>query len=251
MGNDFTQVINNIDYLVRKDRDTNKHSDFWFSFIVMKENLGEITEFLKIAHASGIRHVRFMELAPSKESIRGVTMPNRDFRFNYFTQYNPAVQREFLEKLPFIRKLAQELDVGIETGSMAMSQKTTCRVQKLANTAARKMSLKTSLFPLKRRKGMCVAPWLGQLVISQGGDVRLCCKSRYSLGNINNSSLEEIWNCEFVKKVRTSFKTETFPRICEYCRGIEFDEYPRNSGIYNSMTPLARPVDNERPKDVL
>jgi MoaA/NifB/PqqE/SkfB family radical SAM enzyme len=67
MGQDFEKVLENIAYLVKKDREENKNSDFGFSFIVMKENIDEIEDFLKIAHKSGVENVRFMRLKPNQQ----------------------------------------------------------------------------------------------------------------------------------------------------------------------------------------
>jgi radical SAM protein with 4Fe4S-binding SPASM domain len=240
MGNKFEKVLENITYLVRKDKENNRNSDLWFSFIVMKENLGEIEEFLKITHDIGIRHVRFMELSSNAESIKGIKMPNRDFKFNYFEQYNPAVKKEFLGKLPFYRQLARELDIKIEVGTMAFSQKKDFFIQKIINKITEKMLFEAVSFPLGRRKSMCVVPWFGQLIISQDGNVRLCCSSNCSLGNINNSTLEEIWNCETMKDIRKSFKNGIVPKICRNCRIVGFDEYPRNSFVYKLIDEAAR-----------
>jgi len=218
MGNKFEKVLDNIAYLVKEDREKNKNSDFWFSFIVMKENLGEIEKFLKITHDIGVRHVRFMALSPNAESLRGIKMPDRDFKFNYSEQYNPGIEKEFLRKLPFYRERARELDIEIETGTMALFQK--------------KTFFGARSFSLKKRKSVCAAPWLGQLIISRDGDVKLCCSCDCILGNINDSTLDEIWNCGMMRDIRRSFKNGRVPEACGNCRVIGFDEYPRNSVLY-------------------
>lgn len=233
MGRDFKKVVENIAYLIKQDRENSRNSDFWFSFIVMKENLGEIEEFLELAHDMGIKHVRFMLLHPNIKTILGFKMKDRNFKFNYFEQYNPNIAKEFLNKLPYYKKLAEALDVKIEAGSLEPAIKNIHYLQRLINAMARKF-FGVAFFPIKQRKGICVVPWLGQLIISQNGDVNLCSQTNYVLGNIYRSTLEEIWNCKKIKRIREIFRQGAFPKICGYCRGMSFDEYPRNSLIYAS-----------------
>jgi radical SAM protein with 4Fe4S-binding SPASM domain len=235
MGQNFEKVLENIRYLVRKAKDNKIDSDFWFSFIVMKENLGEIEDFLKLAHDIGIKHVRFMELLPEPESMKGIKMPNRDFTFKYFEQYNPAVEKEFLKRLPRYRELAKTLGISIETGSLESAVKDPHFLEKITNRLTKRFMFGVRLFPLQERRGMCVAPWIGQLIIKINGDVRLCCSLEDSFGNINNSSLREIWNSKKMQMVRASFREGKFPKICEYCRGLKFDEYPKNSYLIKQM----------------
>jgi MoaA/NifB/PqqE/SkfB family radical SAM enzyme len=208
MGNKFEKVLENIAYIVKNARENKKDSDFWFSFIIMKENIDEIDEFLKKAHDTGIQHVRFMKLLPNKQSIKGIKMPNRDFNFKYLEQYNKTVAKKFLQQLPYYKKLAEELNINIEVGSMGSSVKKPYFSQELINRLTKKLLFGKKFLPLKKRKGMCVAPWFGQIIISQNGDVKLCCSYDTPIGNINDSTLEEIWNGEKMRYFRNSFNTD-------------------------------------------
>lgn len=202
MGYDFEKVLKNISYIVEKDREKNIGSDFWFSFIVLKENIDEIEDFLQLTHNSGIKYVRFMQLRPNKQILQGVKMPDRKFEFKYRQQTNSKIKRTFLKRLPHYNELARELGISIGAGSMEF--------------AARYFP-----FPFRRWRGICKAPWIGQLQIQQDGSVRLCCSSDYSLGNINNSTLEEIWNSKRMQRIRTSFKNGRFPFKCRSCHSID------------------------------
>ncbi|MFC1878058.1 SPASM domain-containing protein, partial [Thermodesulfobacteriota bacterium] len=85
------------------------------------------------------------------------------------------------------------------------------------------------ILPIKRNEGKCVAPWLGQLRISQEGIVRLCCGTPFVIGNINNATLFEIWNSKKIRNIRKSFKRGIYPKACGYCRGFSIDNYPKNA----------------------
>ena len=50
----------------------------------------------------------------------------------------------------------------------------------------------------------CVAPWLN-LDIRQDGEVKPCCVSEYTMGDIKEKSLFDVWNDEPIRKLRESF----------------------------------------------
>jgi MoaA/NifB/PqqE/SkfB family radical SAM enzyme len=118
MGYDFKKVLGNINYLAQKDKEKKKGSVLGFSFIVMKENIDEIEDFLKIARDAGMGSVRFMRLRPNKHILQGVKMPERQLEFNYHEQYNAGIKREFLKRLPIYKELAGKLGIRITHGSM-------------------------------------------------------------------------------------------------------------------------------------
>ncbi len=195
----------------------------------MKENLDEIDDFIHLTYEMGIKHIRFMALMPKRASLKGIKMRDREFEFNYYEQNSAEVRRCFLEKLPHYKKRAKELGIKVEVGSMEFAARNSYIAKKLINSIISKRFPNDLPFPLKKRKGICVVPWIGQLQITQDGNVRLCCSSSCSLGNINNITLGEAWNSEMMKKIRRSFKEGKFPRTCGYCRGMNFTEYPNNS----------------------
>jgi len=76
----------------------------------------------------------------------------------------------------------------------------------------------------KNNPSFCMAPWI-HLFISPNGDVTLCCNSLNSsdtiLGNINDNSLEEIWNSEVIKKIRLKMLSGEKINGCSSCYEIE------------------------------
>jgi radical SAM protein with 4Fe4S-binding SPASM domain len=86
-----------------------------------------------------------------------------------------------------------------------------------------------NIFPMQKNLGSCLAPWLGQLVISQNGNVRLCCLTDYVLGNLHEASLSEIWNSSRMQRIRRTFHHGYIPRICGFCMGYDFSNYPCNA----------------------
>lgn len=225
MGHNFERIIKNIEYIVNKSVRDNKNNDFWFSFIVMKENIDEIENFLHIAHACGIRKVRFMRLKYSKSR----RMPDRNFEFNYFDQNSKNVRTTFFTLLPQYKKLAEKLNITIEAGTMLSDAKNLSTAAEFVNNLTGRLLHETKIFPIRTRKGVCIMPWFGQLIICQDGNVYLCCGTSYHLGNLYDNKLEDIWNSEKMQTVRKSFSKNRASRKCGYCQAKGFSEYPNNS----------------------
>ncbi|MCP4664785.1 MAG: radical SAM protein [Deltaproteobacteria bacterium] len=230
IGYDLDRVSENISYLVKRARSSDKGHDFWLSFLVMKENIEEIEDFLRLAHDWGIHNVRFERLSPNWQSLRGVDMKDRNFTFKYFEQYNEHIRAKFLRKLPGYQNLAHKLGIDIHFSSPLSHKEGFQPIKELSNTVTTAL-FGRGLFPLSRFEGACLAPWFGQLIINQKGTVRLCCQTEYVLGNLYDATLDEIWNSKKMQAVRRSFKKGRIPRICGYCRGFSFDNYPANSFV--------------------
>ncbi len=228
MGQDLSIVRKNVSYIVNKANLLGRSHDFWFSFIVMKENIDEVEDFFFLAKDCGIKSVRFERLIPNWLSIRGVKIKDHNFKFKYFEQSNNEIRNHFFKRLPKYQELAEELGIKIEFGSIFSSSKNIYPLKDIFHSTTAAL-FSRGVLPLFRTKGVCVAPWFGQMVINQKGNVRLCCNASFSLGNLNDSSLPEIWNSEKMQAIRRSFKEGYVPRECGYCSGFLFDDYPNNA----------------------
>jgi radical SAM protein with 4Fe4S-binding SPASM domain len=111
---------------------------------------------------------------------------------------------------------------------------------RLAYEAAREHARKKGVvlgapLPLSKftpRKGHqpCVAPW-GSVVVTGDGDVRACCIPDTVVGNLNEESLEQIWNGERMRAFRAAVNTPNPPGPCGEC-GIY-----RHENNFDSYTP--------------
>jgi radical SAM protein with 4Fe4S-binding SPASM domain len=226
MGNDLDKVIKNISYLIEKSaRVGSKENEFWFTFIVVNETVDEIEDFLRLANRVGITKVRFMKLNPNKKNLRGAQMHGEESHYKYLTQFNQTVKESFLSRLPHIRARAKELGISIEVGSMEFAARQPAQIRDVLHKAQRQLIPGISMFPLKRRRGNCLAPWAGQVQINQDGNVNLCCSTKYSLGNLYEKDFEDIWNDYQISAVRAEFNNGFYPRVCGYCKGVPADEY--------------------------
>jgi len=231
MGGDFDRVLKNISYFMQKLERNGIQNDIWFSYLVMKDNIDEIESFLHIASDCGVKRVRFMRLSPAPSRFVQ-KMRDRDYVFKYQEQSSRNVTNRFVENMPHYEAIASKLGIVIEPSSMVRGVDHHFLAQFL-NKCSSKLLGGRKIFPFSRRKGTCLAPWFGQMLVNQEGDVNLCCASPYRLGNINDNSLDEIWNSKKMRKIRNSFKKGCYPQLCGYCDGFGFSEYPINSSIRN------------------
>ncbi len=227
MGLDLNKVKRNIKNLVEKSKFSLKTHDFWFSFVVMKENVHEIEDFLRLTQECGVRSVRFMHLWPNNDTLKGITV--RGFTFKYMEQSDEKIGREFSEHFPSYAALAAELGINIEWGDKLNDYYSNLRTMgELVNKVSHRLIGKW-FFPLKPAKGLCAAPWLGQISLKFNGDVLLCCASSIILGNLYESSLDDIWHGPKITAIRQAFHDGHYPHECGYCRGFGIKNYPNNS----------------------
>lgn len=238
MGQNLNRVRENVSYLVDLTRRSGRKADFWFSFLVLKENVEEIENFIRLAHACGITSVRFMRPLPNVKTLRGVTYQERGFRFSYLEQFNSNVFERFQQVLPACRQLCEELGIRVETGTLTGSQSNIQVIVESLNNLFVSMG-GAKPFPLRRIRGFCLAPWFGQPVIDLHGNVRLCCSTTTVIGNLYKSTLSEIWNSSYMQMIRADFARGVNPRTCAYCRGFGLDNYPNNAFIDLDRKELA------------
>jgi len=226
MGDDLDRVIKNISYLTEKSAQLGfKRNEFWFGYIVVKETVDEIDDFLRLANRAGITKVRFMKLNSNLKNIKGAHIGRESFEYKYFEQSNQNVQEAFLAKLPHIQDLTKEYGISIEMGSMEFAAREHTAIKDVLHKIQKRLIPGISMFPLKKRQGSCLAPWAGQVQINQDGNVNLCCTIKYSLGNLYEKDFDEIWNDYQIRNIRGEFNNGCYPRVCGYCKGVPSDEY--------------------------
>lgn len=70
--------------------------------------------------------------------------------------------------------------------------------------------------PSKEQSYFCDEPWTGIFTIRESGDVQLCpCYLKMPIGNIHESSMQEIWNAPELVEIRESFQRGELPEPCQ------------------------------------
>jgi MoaA/NifB/PqqE/SkfB family radical SAM enzyme len=63
-------------------------------------------------------------------------------------------------------------------------------------------------------KKICYNPWTHFEVNNPNGDVTMCCDVPTVLGNVNEQSIEEIWNGEKYQKLRRMMFEQGAEKMC-------------------------------------
>ena len=62
----------------------------------------------------------------------------------------------------------------------------------------------------------CEEPWTGVFTLREDGDVLLCpCYLKMRIGNVHESSMQEIWNAPELVEIRRSFQRGELPEPCQ------------------------------------
>ena len=72
------------------------------------------------------------------------------------------------------------------------------------------------------RNNICILPWVS-VAIMPDGNVYPCCMSMHgtAMGNVNESSLEEIWNSDVSRDIRKDFLADKRLDMCSECWKVE------------------------------
>jgi len=70
--------------------------------------------------------------------------------------------------------------------------------------------------PSEGHKYFCKEPWSGIFTIKESGDVELCpCYLQMKIGNIRESSMQDIWNAPELVEIRECFARGELPEPCQ------------------------------------
>ena len=62
----------------------------------------------------------------------------------------------------------------------------------------------------------CDEPWTGLFSVETNMDVTFCpCYLKLRIGNLNEASINEIWNAPALQALRNSFAQGELPKICQ------------------------------------
>ncbi|MFK8006649.1 MAG: twitch domain-containing radical SAM protein [Saprospiraceae bacterium] len=100
---------------------------------------------------------------------------------------------------------------------------------------------------MPKNKPYCLMPWI-HFHVGNNGIAKACCVANIPFGNINEQSMDEIWNGEPIQKLREKFATGEKDKRCAQCYKLEaaggksirqetFEKFP-DIKIEDNSTPL-------------
>jgi radical SAM protein with 4Fe4S-binding SPASM domain len=226
-----------------------------FNVVVTKLNVREITLIVALAHRLGLGEVCLQTFNPylpwhadmilTKDDLdvldAQVSLANdlfagptviRDLvvRENSARSTNapaPAVL-EAIGEIPYPRHAKpDDRDVvdGLRSDYAAFAQRGASFLQYLTNNRDRILAYyrldaheNASGTATDRSVPYCMEPF-GTMVVNADGSVNPCCKLTWPMGNINDDSIDAIWNGERFRELRTTVLTrENLSPVCQGCR---------------------------------
>lgn len=161
------------------------------NFVAMQDNLEELPDLVDLAHTLKIKAITVIPaVIHSRELLAQSIFNHLDIARRYFT---------------------------------------------LARDKAGELGVRLSLPPIEEMIRPCLEPFT-TLYINWNGDVRPCCmatineKDTLKLGNLNNSSLSELWNGPMMRRLRLSLlRGDDLWTFCQNCpsRSSSFKTYTR------------------------
>jgi MoaA/NifB/PqqE/SkfB family radical SAM enzyme len=247
---DYDKTIENIGYFLRRRREKGQpHPFVMLNMTLMRENIDEFVPFIESAHAMQADAVQFWPLHDYDPSQTANWTVNRNgWTFTYREQMLGQNEEDAAYANAVIDKgidRARELGVTI-IWPVGGRTRIVAQPENVPEIAAGTEAPTETFMPgiintvPSDRKAVpredlreCVAPW-EWMAVSEAGDVRPCCYIGKPLGNLRESSPEEVWNGPEYREMRTALARGVLPRQCRNAAC----KYVRSGWIYaNGLCP--------------
>lgn len=223
---EFSRTVEHIRHLLQcRQKNGGKSPRVMLNMTLMRENIDELTQFIKLAHALGVDAVQFWPLHDYGDiDADGWNVERNGWKFNYRDQMLGQDEADAQHANTVIEDavaLAEQLGVPI---IWPMGGRT--RISPAHNNSAASAPPPATTPATRKHKACpidCVAPWEWMLV-NVNGDVRPCCHVQQTFGNIRQQTPEEIWNGAEYREMRRHLAQGKLPpqcrnASCKYVRG--------------------------------
>lgn len=182
MGVDlFDKVCSNVAKLSEfKNANNSPFPAITLSFVMQKDNIHELPQFVKLAQRLGADDVLISDLMNLESHQENMSISSNIARAA-MNAYNQA--KELVENSEYKTTLTQFTDVP---------------------------------YLPPKNKNFCRDPW-ESLKIGSNGDTTICCYANRTFGNIFEQSVDQIWNSKDVQQYRKTVNTENPPKPCRSC----------------------------------
>jgi MoaA/NifB/PqqE/SkfB family radical SAM enzyme len=196
---DFDRIVRNVrafTHMQAKEGLERPHVSLWLTGL--RETIAQLPEFVRIAHAIGVKEVYLQRLVFCDETPFGMATPDQAL-FERLT-------RE--ESLHLAAAQGQAADVGIGFNASGATEPGESLVRK---TDANPWSL-------------CRRPWTVMYFTANGRALPCCIApfsqagyENYTLGDATSQTVQEIWNSQAYREFRAGLQSDTPPKCCARC----------------------------------
>lgn len=218
-GAELGEVVDNVRKLVaaRGDR---RRPIVYINMTLMRENIEEAVPFVEMAHRLGVDGVFFFQMNHQPPQQMEKYRIDRDgWHFDYTQQglwnFKSLSNRCLNEALERGRQLGMPLypeglsGLFFDDAPAGTAVAVPAVVQEPPAEAAGPTPGQANPEPRD-----CRAPWEWSL-ITTNGEVLPCCYGAPPVGNLNDSSFDEIWNGAAMQSLRKSLSENRIPKACE------------------------------------
>lgn len=185
VGANFEKLLENIKNLIDEIKKRKKDTIVIMATVILKDNIDELPEFVRLADKVGIKKIAFQTLQ-TKE--------------NYMKSYSKEMKSQIVSKE--VQKLTEKM--------------------KEAKKIAKKLGI-TLIFDEDEESPGCIWPWRG-IYIAWDGEVTPCCKivetKKFSLGNILKQDFWDVWNGKKYQEIRKLLRDRKSPEMCRGCNRV-------------------------------
>ena len=227
----FENFIINLQLLKEKCPKVRKH----FATVIMRQNIFELPEMVKLAHKFGINMVAFMSLStnPVIDNINDCMLNYPNVLYHYINMAKYEGEKCGVEVVsPFydIRFTKNVFEKELEIMNKMSEQKTDEEIQKIILIGKKleqysfDFSFSDSDVVASEVKCFGICDWvLKGAFIDLHGEVAICCiNQNIKLGKlVGNGSFKDIWNNSSYRKIREIFYSGFLPDCCLGCSIIE------------------------------
>ncbi|MBR3627612.1 MAG: radical SAM protein [Elusimicrobia bacterium] len=213
-GGNFDKLINNLKKFKNFKDKTNSNIKYGIKFLIMKSNYKQFMNLYDFVKEFGFNHVYINTLGEETCIDENLLFhENKREVFKYISDISEELKFKFKEDNIFYEAWlpkCNDIDKKVENNKIDNNDnKTKFGCNKKCDT---------KIFE-KEKKFCCYIPWQS-LYIDAGGYVRNgCFCNDIILGNINENSLEEIWNNEQQLSIRKNIINNGFDNKCSIdCR---------------------------------
>jgi MoaA/NifB/PqqE/SkfB family radical SAM enzyme len=164
----------------------------------LKETIAQLPDFVRVAHAAGVKEVYLQRLVFFDQDAIGMARPDQAL----FERLN----REEAHHLHAAQKLARSLGIGFSASG--------------ATEPAESLARQTDENPWS----LCRRPW-AVMYFTANGRALPCCIApfaqrgyeNYTLGDARQATLSDIWNGAAYQSFRSALRSSHPPRCCANC----------------------------------
>ena len=209
IGSKWEHVLKNIQIMIdTRTRLNSARPDITMEFVLMRSNVEELPEFVRLAHRFGIKFVGIRHVWVFGESTKNETM----------FLYPELMQEKFTETEQLGNELGIYVDLPPQSG-IKFAEDYMIR----SFNDPRFDPFIQNIYEKPAPGKICYEPW-NNFLVTWDGNVYPCCQTNRIMGNINDAGFQEVWNGLAYRLFRNGIRTGHYPKECIGCRNLRDPE---------------------------